>query len=278
VGVGRIDSMASAQRIARRYRVDPKVRRLAQTVVPVAGLLAQSGATLREAEYKALDAIAGASHEEAESLFLSADRFVSAQTPIALTTMEREHLMDRLGLFGIRLSVSLIRQGVASNATTLSTELVRRSGLVELREVLLSQFAQRRDVLKARSALLALERELHERPVPGSDVLATELERITSGAHEFAEIRLLNALRAGGVKVKPAEAEEMERLLGAQGGALYTRLDLAPGADVSDVRRALQNAIGRWQRRAESPMSSREVADAARVLIRTCEGLLVSVG
>ncbi|HJW60379.1 MAG TPA: dynamin family protein, partial [Actinomycetota bacterium] len=47
VGVGRIDSMASAQRIAARYRLDPKVRRLAQTVVPVAGLLAQSGATLR---------------------------------------------------------------------------------------------------------------------------------------------------------------------------------------------------------------------------------------
>jgi hypothetical protein len=192
--------------------------------------------------------------------------------------MEREHLMDRLGLFGIRLSVSLIRQGVASNATTLSTELVRRSGLLELREVLLSQFAQRRDVLKARSALLALEVVLHERSVPGSDVLATELERITSGAHEFAEIRLLNALRAGGVKVKPAEAEEMERLLGAQGGGLNTRLDLAPGSDSSEVRRALQSAIGRWQRRAESPMSSREVADAARVLIRTCEGLLVNVG
>jgi Dynamin family len=278
VGVGRIDSMASAQRIARRYRVDGKVRRLAQTVVPVAGLLAQSGATLREAEYKALDAIAGASHEEAEALFLSADRFVSAQTPIALTTMEREHLMDRLGLFGIRLSVSLIRQGVASNATTLSTELVKRSGMVELKEVLFSQFAQRRDVLKARSALLALERELHERPVPGSDMLATELERITSGAHEFAEIRLLNALRAGGVKVKPAEAEEMERLLGGQGGALHTRLDLEPGAPISEVRRALQNAIGKWQRRAESPMASREVADASRVLIRTCEGLLVNVG
>jgi len=278
VGVGRIDSMASAQKIARRYRGDPKVRRLAQTVVPVAGLLAQSGATLREAEYKALDAIAGAPHEESEALFLSADRFVSAQTPIQLTTMEREHLLGRLGLFGVRLSVSLIRQGVASNATTLSTELVRRSGLVELREVLLSQFAQRRDVLKARSALLALERELHERPVPSSDLLATDLERITSGAHEFAEIRLLNALRAGGVKVKPADVEEMERLLGAQGGALYTRLDLQPGAPVSEVRQALQTAIGRWQRRAESPMSSRDVADAARVIIRTCEGLLVNVG
>jgi hypothetical protein len=278
VGVGRIDSMASAQRIAGRYRQDPKVRRLAQTVVPVAGLLAQSGATLREAEFKALDAIANAPRQDAESLFLSADRFVQAETPIPLTPMEREHLLDRFGMFGVRLAVALVRQGAATNATTLSTELVRRSGLVELREVLLSQFAERRDVLKARSALLALESVLHEHPTAGRDAMAAELERITAGAHEFAEVRLLNALRAGGVKVKPAEAEDMERLLGAEGGAVRTRLGLSPEADLSEVRRALQNAIGRWQRRAESPMSSREVSDASRVLIRTCEGLLVSVG
>lgn len=278
VGVGRIDSMASAQRIAARYRSDPKVRRLAQTVVPVAGLLAQSGATLREAEFKALYTIANAPRDDAEALFLSADRFVQAETPIPLTNMEREHLLDRFGLFGVRLAVALIRQGAATTATALSSELVRRSGLNELKDVLLSQFAARRDVLKARSALLALEAVLQEHRIPGRDVLATELERITSGAHEFAEIRLLNALRAGSIKVKPAEAAEMERLLGAEGGAIHTRLGLSPEADVSEVRRALTNAIGRWQRRAESPMSSREVADAARVVIRTCEGLLVSLG
>ena len=114
--------------------------------------------------------------------------------------------------------------------------------------------------------------------MPDREVLASELERITSAAHEFAEIRLLNALRSGGVKVKPAEATEMERLLGNEGTAIHTRLGLTAEADTSEVRRALGNAIGRWQRRAESPMSSREVADASRVVIRTCEGLLVSLG
>ena len=132
--MGRIDSMASAQRIAARYRHDPKVRRLAQTVVPVAGLLAQSGATLREAEYKALDAIADAPRDDVEALFLSADRFVQRRRRIPLTSMEREHLLDRFGLFGVRLAVALIRQGAAATPTALSTELVRRSGLVELRE------------------------------------------------------------------------------------------------------------------------------------------------
>jgi dynamin family protein len=276
VGVGRLDSMSSAHRIADRYRGDPKVRRLAQTVVPVAGLLAQSGATLREAEHRALGAIAEAPREESDGLFLSADRFVSSRSTIALGEEERAHLLDRLGMFGVRLSVALIRQGVAPNATALSAQLVERSGLVEMRDVLLSQFAERRDVLKARSALLALESVLHEQPIAGSDALATELERITAGAHEFAEIRLLNALRAGGLSVPGDDDVAMERLLGAEGSAVHTRLGLDPEAPPGEVRRTLQDTIARWQQRAESPMSSRELSSAARVLIRTCEGLLVN--
>jgi hypothetical protein len=278
VGVGRLDSMSSASRIANRYKHDPKVRRLCQTVVPVAGLLAQSGSTLREAEYKALHLIGTAPAEEAERLFLSADRFVQAPTPIPLTSMEREHLLDRFGLFGVRLAAALVRQGAVTTSSQLANELVLRSGLVELKQVLLSQFAARRDVLKSRSALLALEAIVRESTVAGSDQIASELERVTAGAHEFAEVRLLNALRAGAVKgVKSAESEEMERLLGAEGPSPSTRLGLEGGAGDSEVRIALQNAIGRWQRRAENPLSSRDVADASRVLIRTCEGMLVDV-
>jgi hypothetical protein len=278
IGVGRLDSMASASRIAARYKQDPKVRRLCQTVVPVAGLLAQSGSTLREAEFKALQQIAEAPADHAERLFLSADRFVTASTSIPLTTMEREHLLDRFGLFGVRLGAALIRQGTVTTSSQLANELVLRSGLVELRHVLLSQFAARRDVLKSRSALLAMEAIVRESPVAGSETLASELERITASAHEFAEVRLLNALRSGAVKVKSPEAEEMERLLGAEGPSVTARLGLDAAATPTDVRNALQNAIARWQRRAENPLSNRDVADAARVLIRTCEGLLVDAG
>src|SRR5581483_8503688 len=186
--------------------------------------------------------------------------------------------LDRFGLFGVRLSAALIRQGAVTTSSQLANELVLRSGLVELKQVLLSQFASRRDVLKSRSALLALEAIVRDSSAPGTEELASELERVTAGAHEFAEVRLLNALRAGAVKgVKAAECEEMERLLGAEGSSAPARLGLDAGAADGEVRVALQNAIGRWQRRAENPLTSREASEAARVLIRTCEGLLVDV-
>jgi hypothetical protein len=269
--------MASADRIAARYRTDQKIRRLCQTVVPVAGLLAQSGSTLRESEFKALDLLAKGPAEETDALLLSADRFAHTTTSVNLTPIEREQLLDRFGLFGVRLAVALLRSGAVRNSTDLSEAMVARSGLDELREVLRSQFAARRDVLKARSALLGLEALLRSQPIAGADALAGELERIGAGAHELTEIRLLNALRAGSIDVKAEESEAMERLLGANGSSIPARLGLPESASADQQRAAMLEELSRWQRRAENPLSSREVADAARELVRTCSGIFVQL-
>ena len=58
IAVGRLDSMASARRIATRLGEDPNVRRLVQSVVPVAGLLAETAVTLTEEEVGQLRRIA----------------------------------------------------------------------------------------------------------------------------------------------------------------------------------------------------------------------------
>ncbi|MBV9846550.1 MAG: 50S ribosome-binding GTPase, partial [Kutzneria sp.] len=161
VGAGRIDALMSAQRVARRYSADEKVRSLCQTVVPVAGLLAQTGRTLEYNEFSALAELARVHRSDLERALLSADRFtefaVDERTAPAASAAEvRARLLGRFGLFGIRLGVALVRQGF-DDPTRLATELVRRSGLDQLREVLTTQFTDRTELLKARSAMLALD-------------------------------------------------------------------------------------------------------------------------
>lgn len=276
VAVGRLDAMESATRIADRYRRDPKVRRLVQTVVPVAGLIAETGATLTEAEFQALRELAGAAEPDLESALLSADRFVQGGVGVPCTDLERQHVLDRLGIFGVRLGTRLLRTGDAVTAGELASELVRHSGLDQLREVLLTQFAGRRDVLKARSALLALEDLVRGTGGPGERI-AGEVERVQAGAHEFDEIRLLNALRIGAVVARDGELEDMERLLGGRGAAVHLRLGVDPGAAPEALRSEALEQLGRWQRRAENPMSARELQDACRVLVRTCEGIVIEL-
>jgi Dynamin family len=277
IGVGRIDTMASARRIAGRLATDPGVRRVVQTVLPVAGLLAETAVTLTETEVGQLRRVADLDVRPAEELLLSADRFLELMPELGLTSIEREALLARFGLFGVRLAAMLLRRGVAATAGELSRELVARSGLTELREVLASLFFERSDILKSRSALLALDSLTRADPRPGSQALAGEIEQIVASAHPFNELRVLSALRAGWVSGKPEVVEDLERLIGGLGAATYLRLHLPPDAGPGDLSEAAHAALMRWQRRAENPLTGREMAVAARVAIRSCEGMLAEL-
>lgn len=277
VGSGRIDAMESAGRIAERYRSDPHLRRLCQTVVPVAGLLGQAGSSLTESEFKALARIASAPETDAAALLLSVDRLATAETPIELLPVERQHLLDRLGLFGVRLATHLIASGRATTAGSLASALVAESGIDELKHVLLVQFARRRDVLKARTALLVLDTLLQDETSADAVRLAADVEEVQARAHEFAELRLLNLLRTGAVKLRADDVPEVERLIGASGAEITDRLDLAPDTERSVIQEAVTSAIGKWQRRAEHPMATRQQAEAARVVVRSCEGMLAEL-
>lgn len=278
IGVGRIDSMASARRIAGRLSTDPNVRRVVQTVVPVAGLLAETAVTLTETEVGHLRRVADVPVKEADDLLLSADRFVQLRPELGLTSTEREALLARFGLFGVRLAATLLRRGVASTATELARELADRSGLAELQEVLGSLFFERRDVLKSRSVLLALDALTRSEARPGGDGLAAEVEEILASAHPFNELRVLSSVRAGWVGGKADVVEDLERVIGGSGGAAHLRLRLPPDAGRAELTSAASDALARWQRRAENPMTAHEMVIAARVAVRSCEGMLAELG
>lgn len=276
VGVGKLDAMSTAERIAARYRTHPDVRRICQTVLPVSGLIAQAGVTLREEQFKALLRIATSPAENERALVLSTDRFLAGAGEIELDTESRERLLRDLGLFGIRVSVALIREGKVTTAAKLSTVLVQLSGLPQLRAVLTSQFAARRDVLKARAALLALSSIIRDGGLEDVKSVAAELEKIEAGAHEFAEIALLNALRAGSIVLPEDTRDEAERLLGARGADLHSRAGVPADADPEQLQTELRETIARWQVRAENPLAPKDPVTAARVLVRTAEGLFAA--
>ena len=151
IGSCRLDAMAVADRVARRYADEPRLRRICPVVVPVDGLLAAGAGTLSGADLTALVALAAADPADTAALLLTADRLLTLPSGIPLDLAARQRLSDRIGLFGVRLAVQLLRTG--SSRATLRAELIEASGLNRLRAVLTHQFADRAALLKARSAL-----------------------------------------------------------------------------------------------------------------------------
>lgn len=265
LGGGRVDAMVAARRVARRHARGAELRELCQDVLAVSGLLALGGTTLAADEFAVLRALADLPRAEVDPVLLSADRFAGPAFPLPVDPAARAALLDRFGLFGVRLATTLVRRGFADRAS-LAAELVRSSGVVELRTAVAECFVDRADALKARSALIALDAVLRAEPRPTP--VAAELERVLANAHDLRELRLLAALRTGRLSLdllgEDAE-DEARHLLGAHGATPADRLSTTGDA---------YGALLRWRARALDPALPAPQRRAAAVIARSCEALI----
>jgi hypothetical protein len=131
--------------------------------------------------------------------------------------------------------------------------------------------------LKAGTALRAVEALLRETPVPGSEGLWRDLERLQLASHDLAELALLTRSRGSEAVLPTALRAEGERLLGAAGPGTATRLGLPPDAPVEDRRAAALDALARWRDEAADPLARRATRDAVAVVVQSCEAMLAEL-
>ena len=271
IGAARPDALESAVAIAGRYAADPRVRELASGVLPVAGLLAETGATLRQEQFDWLRALAKLDEAERDHLLTSVERFRDAdRNPLGEEI--REDLLARFGMFGVRLAVRLIAAGEIRSATELSSALLEHSGIRALQRVLTQAFGDRAALLKARSALVALRAiaaTLGRAGVAGSAEVSTAIDRLEASSGALALLRLQHLVLAGHVDLDEAQRGEVERLWGGGDGA--ARLGLEAEAPALAVREAALAGVERWRAMAGNPMSDRRTIEAAEIITRAYE-------
>ncbi|HVK22466.1 MAG TPA: hypothetical protein VM677_14000 [Actinokineospora sp.] len=261
LGGGRIDALISARQVARRHAKSAESSGLCQDVIAVAGLLAVGASTMTGEEFAVLDLLGQAPRDEAEATLLSVDRFTAPGGRIAPAV--RAELVARLGMFGVRMAITLSRRGYRDQES-LAAELVRASGILDLRTSIGANFVDRAPVLRARSALMALDMVLRMEPRPEAASIAADLERVLAGAHDFRELRLLAALRTGRVTFGEA-AEEAVCLIGGHGTDPATRMSMSGDA---------YDTLLRWRGHAEDPRLADRERRAAAVVARSCEALI----
>ena len=249
------------------------MRALTQTVVPVAGLLAQAGSTLRHPEYVDLGKLSQVPADELGELLLSVDRFVSWPCRADVSPEARRLLLDRFGVYGVKLAIALLRQGVVTSGPGLADALVARSGLPELRSVLLSRFAARSR--HPEGALGVASRRARDRKRPPTR-LGDVAPASGGDRSEHARLRRVTAPERGAHRRAPLTGErrdDVEALLGASGNGLRERLRVGPDAPIDEVRARLLVELDRWQRLSEDLLESHGTRRAAGILRRTCEGM-----
>jgi hypothetical protein len=274
---GRVDALLTAKQIARRRRREPRVAVLCQDMVAVSPLVGHAARTLREDEFQAIATLAALPRAESEPHLLSTDRFTAGDSLQPVAAQQRALLLQRLGLGGVRLAITLVRTGDNSCAA-LADRLLEHSGLKDLQAAVAELFTARRVALKARSALTVLDQVLRTKPLPLSVHLAGELELLVAGAHQFRELRLLSALRSGRVTLSRESALDAKRLLGGAGISVGERLGVPAEATADEVWQQAHDAAARWQDETHRPGQTAAQRRAAEAVLRSCDAILSWLG
>lgn len=274
IGGGSRDTMDIAHAVAGQYRSDPRIAARCQTVIPLAGLLAETAVTLREDEFQKLKSIAAVSASQLQLALLSVDRFVSTPGEGMPSPTERIHLLDRFGSYGLRLSCQLIAEGAAPNSSALAAHLRERSGLNQLRANIASVFGHRAHVVRGQVALDALNAAAPSCSPATRRRIAMFVDRLAVNNHEQSELLTLDALRVGEADIAEAIAARAQQVLGAHGQSPDARLGLDPAVSLGAVDRAARDEHAYWagiERRRELPLATRRLA---RVALRSCEAMI----
>lgn len=272
IGAGRLDAMLSANDVAKRFTSEMDKTGICQAVVPVSGLLALTARTLRQSEFVALEKLAGVDAAELNKAMLSVDRFVREDSKLPVDAPTRARLLDRFGMFGIRISIAVLRSGVG-DSVALADELLERSGLVALRDVIDQQFAQRSELLKAHTALVSLRRFVEMNPIRATPYIIADIDPLLADTHAFEELRLLSQLRSRPTTLNEDEIASLRRIIGGSGTDTASRLGLTP-EEPYDGPRAAFAAAQRWRRRAEHPLNDPFTTRACRAAVRSAEALV----
>jgi hypothetical protein len=206
-------------------------------------------------------------------MLLSADQFCDMHSS-DLTVEIRRDLLDRLGLFGVRLAVQEIAAGRATTAASLAPRLVEDSGLRELQRVIAEHFLPRSRVLQARSALTGLRslaRSAQQEAPALAERIDREAERIEAGALEFGRFRALHLVVSGTARTADGEQRDLEQVL--LGATPASALGLPADADVDAVQAAALSGIERWRSRSNDPLAAPALVEVYETAARTCETL-----
>lgn len=258
IGAGRLDALVSAGRIAARLEADPRLRGLVGAVVPVAALLAESAASLTQTDIALLRRTADEIAPTARVDLASADRFRT--TPASsLGAAERDRLLHRLGMFGLRWSVATISRDPTIATSAFVDALDQLSGVARIRQHIETAFMPRAAILKSSTALAELRRiartTADERPEQSRRLLAG-VEQVESSALDFARLRVLHLVGSG--------------LAGSNHADIEAALAVARGHEPIERGRAL-DAIDQFRRRLEDPLLSAPAAEFCQLTTRLYE-------
>ena len=226
----------------------------------------------------ALNELAKLPEERLEKLLRNVKRFGREHNDIIVPGVERTELVNQLGQYGVWLACKYIRAG-CHEQKLLVQDLIKHTGIEQLRHLLLSHFGHRAFLIKLGTALKKISvayfqsrHLLEDKPLAILENIAGKFDTLKSKEHAFQELDVLKNYYSQKLNFDDQEQQQLLEVTGEYGTSLGERLGLNARATVVEMQPLARERVNYWKRRANNRMvSDRATLAAAKVLARSYE-------
>lgn len=277
--------MEAGEKVSRRLSSEPQVKNLFYNISPVCGLLALGAQTLTSQEFKILLELAKLPENILERQLANKEKFTEREREeIPTPAAQRKMVWERLGQYGVWLASSLIRQGI-NNQQNLADELLKRSGVFDLRNLIISHFGNRAFIIKLSTGLrqIAVARFQERINLEGADLqiieeIAGKFEALESQENSFQELQIIRSYYENKLDFSEEEAQQLLEVTGEYGTSYAQRLGLDEQATIPQMIEVATQRIYSWYQVANDSIGvDRQTIFAAQVIARSYERILFNL-
>lgn len=252
------EPLIKGQEIADRYMRDhPQLRCLFYTICPVSGGLALGAQTLTDEEWNVLQKLSTLTEQTFNNLTRNPLRYPKKEypdKPEIPSTKERVLVSDRLGMYGVALSYQLIHSQTVTTKQELIEAILAKSGLPELRQLIISHFGDRAFLIKLNSCLHQIKKILfdakqkhtgqEQKVIQDLNYAFDKLEAGEIFFHQFKELEILRSYYENKLTFTEEELQQLLQIVGEKGKSPAFRLGLPSEATMAQM---LDEAKRKWQ-------------------------------
>ena len=280
------DPVVAAQSIASRLSQNAQVGRLFYTIYPICGLLAEGVQTLTDKHFETLTKLSQLPERRFARLSRYVPKFLAPYEPqdIPISQEERAALNKQLGLYGIIQAYQLLNSGIEAKEQ-LVAELLKKTGIPELRQLILSHFGHRAFLIKLGKVLqdisVAYFQQRQHLQGECRDILEAvtgKFDALQAQEHAFQELEVLRSYYDRQLDFDQQEQRQLLEVTGEYGISCGERLGLGERAIVDEMLSVASERMLYWNQRANDYLGSdRATIAAAKVLARSYECILYRV-
>lgn len=260
-----------------------KLRDKLYTILPVVAKSVETVSNLDANTLDILTRLAAVDNPVLLEFLVDANFFENepADSDMPISAEDRKRVLELFGQYGIYTIAQALRNGVIPK--DLPDYMYKLSGVESASNLILRHFGNRGYLIKLDYILRRIrgmtnkikhDNHMDKQIEKICERIAEDIDRLQEDEHSFRELELLQSYYNGAFKfTDPKLEEEFLQITGEYGSNVEARLGFGDKAGVREMKREAAARSQRWNGLAHNFGVSRQMNQAAEVIVRSCDNM-----